>query len=334
MLWRVQRLRKHTLLRCFSSQATIPLTVHGTTKGTLKIEYDMVGPCTSRLGPLLMIAGLGTQLVDWRSGLQEALIRLGFGPIVRYDNRDSGLSTHLDHLGDCNLLPMYSQALLHKRFGIGKSAVSPYSLEDMAQDAVYLLQYLELTHTHVIGKSMGGMLAQLLSIRHPGRILSLTSLMSETGDGWDALPTPQALASLVLQTGSTRAERMEKSLAHARLVQGPYYFDYGRAKEHYIEATERARTNSSRQMAAILAGPSRRQALTSLSAPTLVWHGEADPLVPCANGKATAAAIPNSTLRLVPKMGHEVPPALYTELAQDMACIAEQGVKWKDQNDL
>ncbi|MFJ4847161.1 MULTISPECIES: alpha/beta fold hydrolase [unclassified Streptomyces] len=284
----------------------------------MEIEYDTFG------GPgrpaLLLVMGLGAQLTTWRPEFCTALADQGFF-VVRFDNRDSGLSTGPDG----RTVPDIGTVLRGDTSGV------PYLLADMAQDTADLLGALGIPAAHVVGASMGGMIAQQLVIDHPERVLSLCSIMSTTGArsvgraserARAVMPGPDA-ASLdregVIAAGVRRYE-----------VIGSPGFPVARdvLRERVTAAHDRAHRPEgyTRQYAAILASPDRTAALRSVAVPTLVVHGEDDCLVDRSGGEATAAAIPGSELLLVPGMGHDLPEAVWPSVVAAIARNASRAV--------
>ncbi|MEU7856564.1 alpha/beta hydrolase [Nonomuraea sp. NPDC049141] len=271
------------------------MTKHAVANG-IQIAYETFGSSDGR--PLLLIMGLGAQLIHWDDELCELLAEQGHH-VVRFDNRDAGLSTHLHDEG----VP-----------ALGTS--SSYLLDDMADDAAGLMDALGWTAAHVVGASMGGMIAQTLAIRHPERVLTLTSIMSTPGPDV-APPTPEASAVLLAPPAADRAGVLAQALATWSVIGSPG-FDLDR--ERIVRMSGQAYDRSfdppgtTRQLAAILASGDRTEQLGTVGVPTLVIHGEADRLVPVAGGLATAAAIPGARLLTFPGMGHDLPKPLWPEI--------------------
>ena len=285
----------------------------------LSFEYDITGKDGDE--PILLIMGLGAQMTLWRQPFLDKLAAKGYR-VIRFDNRDAGLSAKLESLGPPDMgavLAAYAQ---------GQLAPAPYDLSHMAADAVAILSALGIERAHIVGASMGGMIAQLVAADYPERTLSLTSIMSTTGNR--ALPPAKPEAMAVLNTPAPNPnEDMEgylaSAIASARVIGSPGY--------PIVEANQRdlAKSNALRsyyplgflrQYAAVLASPDRRPKLAKVTAPSLVIHGEADPLVPVDGGKDTAAAIPGAELLLIPGMGHDLPPALYDTIVDAIARVA------------
>ena len=269
--------------------------------GEIELEYEFLGDAGAR--PLLLIMGLGSQLVTWPDGFCQALVDRGFH-VLRFDNRDAGLSTHLDHL------PL---------------SPPPYTLDDMADDAVALLDHVGIARAHVMGASMGGMIAQVMAINHPERVLSLTSVMSHLG-GEDAVQaSSEVIASIFTPPEPDREAPIERALNTRRILAGGNSIDEARARAHTTREVDRAHDPAgvARQGVALKAAPSRRQALGGLTIPVLVVHGVDDPLVPPENGRRTAAAIPGAGLMEVPAMGHNLPESAWAPIADAVSALAE-----------
>lgn len=270
--------------------------------------------------PLLLIMGLGAQLTLWPIELVEALVARGYH-VIRYDNRDIGLSTKFTEAGVPEL-PAVVMAMM-----AGQAPRLPYTLADMADDAVGLLSALGIDKAHIVGASMGGMIAQLVAIRHPERVLTLTSIMSTTGN--PALPPakPEAMAALMERPTSADLEAFMKiGLNIARSIGSPAYpAPEQRLRERFERDFRRSfhPTGAGRQMAAIIADGDRRERLKAVTVPTLVIHGADDPLVPVEGGQDTAAAIAGAELLVIPGMGHDLPLELVEQIADAIAGVAK-----------
>ncbi|MGI5274012.1 alpha/beta fold hydrolase [Nonomuraea sp. CA-218870] len=264
----------------------------------IDIAYESFGSPGGR--PLLLIMGLGAQLVHWDDPLCELLADQGHH-VVRFDNRDAGLSTHLHDAG----VP-------------GSGRPVPYLLDDMAEDAAGLMDALGWPAAHVMGASMGGMIAQSLALRHPERVLTLTSIMSMPG-GSVAPPSEEARAVLFTRPATTREGAVAQAVATSSVIGSPGYGpDRERVERLAGLAFDRCHDPAgvARQFAAIVSSPDRTEALARLDVPTLVIHGADDPLIPLAGGQATAAAIPGAELMVFPGMGHDLPRALWPEIVE------------------
>ncbi|WP_294194648.1 alpha/beta hydrolase [uncultured Sphingomonas sp.] len=276
----------------------------------IKIAYEDEGPRDGQ--PILMVMGLGAQLVRWPQDMVDALIDRGYR-VIRFDNRDVGLSTKFDHLG----APHIVWTAMQMQFG--RVPVVPYTLTDMAQDAIGLLDALGIDRAHVVGASMGGMIAQLLAARWPERVRTLTSIMSTTGHPTCSRPTMRATALLLRHP---KSDDIEAIVAHGtmagRAVGGSFPIEDAIMAERIRAETLRNRcpTGFLRQMAAIIADGDRTDRLRRITAPTLVIHGSADPLVPVAGGRATAQAIAGARLMEIEGMGHTLPPQLNAPIVE------------------
>jgi pimeloyl-ACP methyl ester carboxylesterase len=274
----------------------------------LEFEYDTFGEADAP--PLLLIMGLGAQMISWDERFCELLAGRGFR-VIRFDNRDVGLSTKLDHLGTPDLSAVARG-----------SEPPPYRLDDLADDAAAVLEALGIDAAHVVGASMGGFVAQLLAIRHPSRVLSLTSIMSATGGLRDNVPaTPEATEALLKTPPTDREGLIEHGVWVSGLISGPEHFDPEEARRKRTRAIDRSVSvaGTARQLAAIAAAPSRAEQLGALEMPALVVHGESDPLVPVENGRRTAAAIPGARLLLLPTMGHDLSAPCWPEIVDAIA---------------
>jgi pimeloyl-ACP methyl ester carboxylesterase len=256
---------------------------------------------------VLLVHGLGCQLVQWPDSLIAGLVAAGFG-VLRMDNRDVGLSTKLDGMGAADMLA------LMMAFQGGPPVLAPYTLSTMADDAVALLEALGRDAAHVVGTSMGGMIAQRIAIGHPDRVLSLSSIMSSSGAPDLPPPDPQAIVSITpLPFGLTRTDMIAVLKDSWDMIGGPHFrstvVGMGRLTE---AAYDRGRhpTGVMRQIAAILADTTRAASLPRIRTPTLVIHGDADPLVPLPCGEDTARRIPGAALKVMPGMGHDLPEPL------------------------
>jgi pimeloyl-ACP methyl ester carboxylesterase len=262
----------------------------------MDVEYETAGDPSNP--PMLLVMGLGAQLITWPQGFVDALVGRGFF-IIRYDNRDSGLSTKCEGIVD-----------LFALLGAGDAAPVPYRIEDMAEDGVALLDHLGIDQVHLVGASMGGMIAQAMVIAHPTRFWSVCSIMSTTGDRAVGAPTGEALTALIRPAATSRAEAVAASVAGSRVIGSPGYpFDEALQVRRAEAAYDRCYfpAGTARQLGAILAATDRTPGLGAVRQPFLVIHGEEDPLVTVSGGRATAAAVPGSSLLLMPGMGHGLP---------------------------
>jgi pimeloyl-ACP methyl ester carboxylesterase len=266
---------------------------------------------------LLLIMGLGTQMIGWDPEFCQALADKGFH-VVRYDNRDVGLSTHLDE-------PVDIFALIGA-LGSGEQLVVPYFLTDMARDAVGLLDHLGVARAHMVGVSMGGMIAQTLAIEHPDRVATLTSIMSTTGDPDVGAPTAEALQAIMAPPATTRDEAADTYVMHAHVWGSPAFIDEERLRAISGAAYDRANDpmGGTRQLAAVLASGSRSDRLGAVSTPTLVIHGTEDKLIQPSGGERTAEVVPDAKLLMIEGMGHDLPPALWPRLVEAITTHAAE----------
>jgi len=274
----------------------------------IRIEYDTFGDRGA--DPLLLIMGLGGQLTLWDEDFCEGLARGGHF-VVRYDNRDVGLSTKFDAAGMPNVLEMMQRA------ASGQAPEAAYTLHDMADDAAGVLDALEIGAAHVVGASMGGMIAQTFAIRHRARVRTLVSIMSSTGNPELPPARPEAMAVLMRERAGSREEAIEAAVEAGRILTGPGFpFDEERVRERAARNYDRSfyPEGIARQLAAIIASGSRVEALADVSAPTLVVHGDADPLVSIEGGHDTARAIPGAEMLVIEGMGHDMPVGVFPRL--------------------
>lgn len=260
--------------------------------------------------PVLLIMGLATQLVHWDEGFCRQLAAQGYW-VIRFDNRDIGRSDHLSHLKSPNLLKLAGKHYFNTPF------VPAYSLEDMANDAVALLDTLKVKAAHVIGVSMGGMIAQLLAIHHPEKVLSLTSIMSGTGNKKLMRPNPKVTFTVMRPPPRNRSQHVGQAMNMWRVLHGDHFpFEEERTHNVIVNALQRgfSARGVMRQFSAIVAAEDRAPKLQNIEVPSLIVHGDADPLVPVANGIATAQSIPDAKLQIIKGMGHTIPTTVWPEL--------------------
>jgi pimeloyl-ACP methyl ester carboxylesterase len=260
--------------------------------------------------PLLLVMGLGMQMVHWQEGLIEQFVARGLH-VIRFDNRDRGRSTHV-------AAPTPTPArLMTRRFGPDQ-----YTLDDMARDTAGLLDALALDSVHVAGVSMGGMIAQTLAANEPRRVRSLVSIMSSTGSRRVGQPKPHVYPLLLRAAPRERAAFVAHQLRILAAIGAPGdVLDTPEGRAFVAGAYDRdpdAR-GTGRQLAAILASGDRTRTLRTISAPTLVIHGDSDPLITASGGVATARAIPGARLTIVPGMGHGLPERLWPQLVDGIA---------------
>jgi pimeloyl-ACP methyl ester carboxylesterase len=271
----------------------------------LAIEVEDTGPVGDGL-PVLLVMGLGMQLIAWPDAFVDTLVQAGHR-VIRFDNRDIGLSTRLDHLGVPNLL------WEGMRFRFGMPVRAPYSIADMAADAFGVLDALGVREAHVVGASMGGMIAQRMALAAPERIRTLTSIMSSSGARH--LPGPRAKVLQVLMSRPKDFSEASVLGHYVRLFQAigsPGYPTPPEELRQRIRASVRRSgywpAGNARQVAAVVADTNRAHEIRKVRVPTLVLHGADDPLVPIACGEDTARRIPGARFVAIPGLGHDLPP--------------------------
>ncbi len=274
----------------------------------IEIEYDSFGSPSDPA--LLLVMGLGAQMILWDEEFCGGLASRGHR-VIRFDNRDIGLSTKLEGRPCASPLEAMQAQLS------GQPFQSAYTLAEMADDAAGLLDALGIAQADVAGASMGGMIVQTLALRHPGRVRTLTSIMSTTG-ARDLPPAkPEAMQVLLTPAPAERAANIERAVVASRAIGSPGFpFDEPRVRARAARAYDRSfyPEGMARQLVAILASGSRREALREVRAPSLVIHGKADPLVPVEGGLDTAKSIPGAELLLIEGMGHDLPAGAWPEI--------------------
>ncbi len=279
----------------------------------IEIEYDTFGDPLSN--PLLLIMGLGAQMISWEEEFCELLVNHGFY-VIRFDNRDVGLSTKFEEIGVPDIMKLVIGAQR------GEKIEFPYTLEDMADDAIGLLDALKIDKAHICGASMGAMIVQVIAVRYPSRVLSLTSIMGSTGNPDLPQPKQEAMKVILTPAPTEREAYIEESVKRWRVLYGTGFpFDEERRRKMATRAYDRSfyPQGFARQLAAILASGNRRPTLASIKVPTLVIHGGDDPLVPVEGGKDTAEAIPGAELLIIDGMGHSLPPETWPQIVGAIA---------------
>jgi pimeloyl-ACP methyl ester carboxylesterase len=284
--------------------------------GEIELCYDELGDPDGE--PMLLVMGLGTQLIHWDPRFCAELGERGFR-VIRFDNRDVGRSSTID-------APAPSRAAM--MLGIPRGLA--YSLDDMADDAVGLLGVLELESAHLTGISMGGMITQVAGYRHPERVRSLALLSTSSGNRVTSFPKLRAMATLLAKPARTRSEFIDNTMRTFEVIGSP---DHPRDPEDEREFREvlgatwdrgHESAGVARQFHAITCSGDRRKRLHGVRAPTVVVHGDADPLVRPIAGRSVARAIPGAELRVFPGMGHDMPPALFGKIADAIAANARR----------
>ena len=284
----------------------------------IELTYDTFGEATAP--PLVLIMGLASQMIAWDDEFCAALAARGFR-VIRFDNRDVGLSTRLENLG----MPNAAQLLMAHL--AGQPTKAAYTLSDMARDVVGLLDALDIDAAHVVGASMGGAIAQTLAIEHPQRLLSLCSIMATSGNPSLPPPTPEALQLLMTPTPTDQAGYCRRHVQVMKVLRGPGFpldeaRDLGRAEQNFARGVYPP--GVARQMVAILASGSRKTALAGVRVPTLVIHGDADPLVPVECGIDVAETVPGAERLIIEGMGHALPITMWPRIVDAIAGHAAQ----------
>jgi pimeloyl-ACP methyl ester carboxylesterase len=281
----------------------------------IDIFYDEVGE--AKAPALLLIMGLGTQMIGWPEAFCGRLADRGFR-VIRFDNRDIGLSTKIEDGSRIDIAAAFMRALA------GRPVEAPYSVDDMANDAVGLLDALAIDKAHIVGASMGGMIAQVIAAKHSGRARSLVSIMSSSGDPKlpQAKPAAGAALTATRPPQSDREACIQYGMNAYRVIGSP---GYPTPEPELRAKIERAFDRSyypigaARQLVAVLASGSRVDMLKTIRVPTLVLHGKDDPLVPVEAGKDTARLVPGAVLKVIPGWGHDMPTALIPTLTEAIA---------------
>jgi len=279
-----------------------------------QIAYETFGERGGR--PLIMVMGLGASMLMWHPDLCAMLAERGFFAI-RFDNRDVGRSSHLRDARPPDLMAAMTR---------GDVSSASYSLDDMAEDGFGLLDTLDLPAAHVLGASLGGMIAQVMAARHPARVLSLTSIMSTPAPALTD-PTPAAVGVLMQAPAATREAAIDQMLEASRVIGSPGYppDDQWRAElagQLWDEGVDPAGT--ARQLMAIYASGDRTEAVRGIAVPTLVVHGDSDPLINVSAGRRTAELIAGAELLVIPGMGHDLPRPVWPALVDAVWAVADR----------
>ena len=288
------------------------------TANGIRIEYDTFGD--SCFPALLLIARNGAQMIFWDVEFCESLAKTGLF-VIRFDNRDVGLSTKFDEAGIPDIMGAIKAAME------GKAVESAYSLDDMADDSVGLLDALGIEKAHICGLSMGGMIAQIIACRHPKHVMSLTSIMSCTGNPNIPQGKPEAIAAVIAPAPEERQEYIEHNVNIWRNIWSPGFpFEEDRARAFMEMSYDRSYypQGMARQNTAVIAGGDRRPSVSSIRIPTLVIHGADDPLIPVEAGKDTAQVIPGARLVIIEGMGHDMPKGVWAEIVTAISQHSKQ----------
>lgn len=283
----------------------------------LELAYDTFGDPEDPTA--LLVMGLGAQMINWDEGFCALMVARGFH-VVRFDNRDIGQSSWIE-------TPDLDPAAAVMAALAGEPVKVPYLLSDMAADAVGLLDHLGIDRVHVVGASMGGMIAQSMAVEFPERVASLTSVMSTTGEPGVGAPSPEVVGALLVDRPTEREASIEASVDIVRTISHPDHFDEVQVRERSAEEFVRGVNPMGvpRQLLAILASGSRAEGLAALDVPTLVVHGREDPLVTLSGGLATAEAVPGADLLVFSQMGHDIPELYWPQLSDAIFNIAARG---------
>lgn len=290
---------------------------HATANG-IRIEYETFGDAASPA--LLLIAGNGAQLLFWDTAFCRSLAENGLY-VIRFDNRDAGLSSKCDVAGVPDIMATIQAAMA------GQPVRAPYTLSDMADDAVGLLDALGIAKAHICGASMGGMIAQVVAYRHPQRVRSLTSIMSNTGNPTAPQAKPEAIAAVVAPPPTQRDAYVAHNMAVWRNIWSPGFpFEEARARAFLEQSYDRSfcPAGMARQNVAVIACGDRRPSLATIKAPTLVIHGADDPLIPFGAGKETAQVVPGARLVRIAGMGHDMPTGTWPEIVAAIVELSRQ----------
>lgn len=283
----------------------------------IEIYYETMGDPSGK--PLLLVMGQGAQMIRWNEEFCKALVERGFY-VIRYDNRDIGLSTSFADFGKPNLWEIANT------INSGGTVEAPYTLEDMADDGIGLLDVLNIEKAHIAGVSMGGMIVQVMAYRHPERVASLTSIMSGTGKKGLPYPEPEVIQLFHKEAPPDTEGYVNHMVSLMRSIYGSYPFDEETSKEIFRKCIERSYRPGAftRHYLAILVNGDRTDKLASVDIPALVIHGKEDSLVKVEHGIQTAESIPNAELLLIDKMGHSLPPEAWDRIIDAMENLAKK----------
>lgn len=282
------------------------------TANGIQIEYDTFGDSSSP--PLLLIMGLGMQMIAWDEDFCNKFVEKGLY-VIRFDNRDIGLSAKFEEAG----VPDVMAALT--AFLQGQEVAAPYNLDDMTDDAVGLLDALGIEKAHICGASMGAAITQTIGYRHPSRVLSLITIMGSTGNPELPQAKPEAMELLLTPAPEEREAYIEHSVRNSKILWGSFNFDEEYSRQRAAHAYDRSfyPQGVARQLVAIMAHGNRKPHLASVTVPTLVIHGAEDPLVPVEGGKDTAEAIPGAEILIIDGMGHSLPKDAWPQIVDAIA---------------
>jgi pimeloyl-ACP methyl ester carboxylesterase len=284
----------------------------------ISIEFETFGEPDAK--PLLLVMGLGAQMVAWDEIFCQQLADAGHF-VIRYDNRDVGLSTYFHDHGVPDFKELAVELLTNG------SAKVPYTLDDMAVDGISLMDELGIEQAHICGASLGGMIVQAMAINHPDRILSMTSIMSTTGNPDLPPANPEAMEALNSERVDDPEHAMNRAVAASKVIGSTgFERDEERIRHKALESYNRAYNPDGvvRQMAAVMTHGDRRPGLNELKLPCLVIHGDIDPLVPVTGGHDTHQNVPDAELMIIKGMGHDLPKGAWSQIVKGVASITDQ----------
>ncbi len=281
----------------------------------IEIEYETLGDAHDPA--LLLVMGLGAQLIAWPDEFCQSMVDRGFF-VIRFDNRDVGLSTKVPVEGEIDLAAALGDMLA------GNPPSAPYQIDDMAADAIGVLDALGIGRAHVVGASMGGMIAQAIAVGYPDRVATLTSIMSTTGDPDVGQPSPDVLPMLMAPPVTDRDEVIAQGIEGSRLIGSPDHFDEDEAAERSAAAFDRCfyPRGVGNQLLAIVSSPSRSEGLRHIDVPVVVIHGTEDRLVDPSGGVRTAEVIPGAELMMLDGMGHDLPTYYWPQVIEAITALA------------
>ena len=284
----------------------------------IEIEYETIGDPISK--PILLIAGLGSQLLAWSDEMCEDLANLGFY-VIRFDNRDIGLSTKFENAGIPDMMEISAA------YARGEIPKIPYTLEDMADDAIGILNALNIEKAHVCGASMGGMIAQIIAYRHPSRVLSLAVIMSTTGNPELPPSKPEILMQFFAPVPSEREAYIEEMVKRDSLINGTFSYDENRSREYRTTEYDRSFYPDGivRQLAAMSVPGNIKPFISAIKAPTIVIHGSEDPFNSIEAGKDIATIISGAELLIIDRMGHCFPREIIPRIIEALVVNSKKG---------
>lgn len=285
----------------------------------LQITYDSFGDPADPV--MILIMGLGTQMIHWSDQFCQLLASKKL-KVIRFDNRDIGKSTWLKNYPVPSMWNFIGNSLFSKKVN------APYLLDDMADDTLALMDALNVNKAHLVGASMGGMIAQCIALKSPARVISLTSIMSTTGDRSLPKAKTRVSAKLLKPLAKEIEQYVAQSLDVWKMLHGEHFpFDQERVEKMIRDSWQRGCNPAgvARQLSAIIDSPDRTLGLQQLQIPSLIIHGDIDPLVPVECGIATAAAIPSAKLKILEGMGHTLPVQLWPQIVDDIAGLTKAG---------